>query len=90
MPRDRLQQRFAEEVARAPLYAPLGVWMQEHHAELQRMLRGKRPNWDEFAQHFAEAGLRDHTSRKPTAETTKATWALVVQEMARKRRSRPR
>ena len=80
MPEDRLQTRFAAEVARAPLHSPLGVWMREHRAELEQMLHGKRPDWADLAQHFAGAKLRDHTGKPPTASTARLTWQMVLQE----------
>jgi hypothetical protein len=77
-PKDRLQARFADELARAPLHSPLGQWMQEHRAELGDLLKGSRPDWRKLAENFAAAGLLDHIGKKPTAETAKQTWKLVV------------
>ena len=90
--KDRLQTNFEAEVARAPLYCPLGVWMREHRAELEQMMQGKRPNWADLAQHFANAKLRDHTNNLPTANTARLTWLMVLQDgkpakVPRKRRS---
>jgi hypothetical protein len=56
--KDRLQTRFAAEVARAPLHSPQSVWLREHHAELERVMRGKRPDWDDLAQRFAQRQTR--------------------------------
>lgn len=75
--KDRLHQRFAEELARAPLHSPLGMFMQEHRTELRRMLRGKRPGWDAWSLPFGAAGLKDHGGKAPSAETVKATWEMV-------------
>jgi len=83
MPKDRLQARFADEVARQPLYSPLGIWMREHRAELERMMRGKRPDWADLARHFGDAKLRDHTGKPPTASTARITWEMVRQETRR-------
>jgi hypothetical protein len=80
MPKDRLQANFAAEVARAPLHSPLGIWMREHRAELEQMMRGARPDWDDLAQHFAGAKLRDDTDKPPTASTAQLTWQMVLQE----------
>jgi hypothetical protein len=67
--KDRFQTRFAAEVARVPLHSPQGVWLREHHAELERVMRGKRPDWDDLAQRFANAKLCDHTGKLPTGST---------------------
>jgi hypothetical protein len=80
MPKDRLQANFAAEVAPAPLHSPLGIWMREHRAELEQMMRGTRPDWDDLAQHFAGAKLLDHTDKPPTASTARLTWEMVLQE----------
>jgi hypothetical protein len=69
MPKDRLQTNFAAEVARAPLHSPLGIWTREHRSELEQMMWGKRPDWADLAQHFANTKLRDHTGKPPTAST---------------------
>jgi hypothetical protein len=78
--KDRLQTNFAAEVGRAPLHSPLGIWMREHRAELAQMLWGKRRNWVDLAQRFANAKLLDHTGKPPTASTAQLTWKLVLQE----------
>ena len=80
MPKDRLQANFAAEVARAPLHSPLGIWMREHRAELEQMILGRRPDWDDLAQHFARAKLLDHTGKPPTASTARLTWEEGAEE----------
>jgi hypothetical protein len=83
--KDRFQANFAAEVARAPLHSPLGIWMREHRAELEQMLHGKRPNWDDLAQHFARAKLLDHTGKPPTANTARITWKMVREDTKKAR-----
>jgi hypothetical protein len=77
-PKDSLQARFAEELAKAPLHSPLGRWMQEHRAEVAAVLKGRRADWQRIAETFGAAGLRDHLDRKPTAETARQTWRVVA------------
>ena len=78
--KDRLQTNFAAKVARAPLHSPLVIWMRENRVELEQMMRGTRPDWEDLAQHFSGAKLRDHTDKPPTASTAQITWEMVRQE----------
>jgi hypothetical protein len=89
MPKDRLQARFANEVAGQPLYSPLGIWMREHRAELEQMLQGKRPDWADLARHFGNAKLRDHTGQLPTASTARLIWKMVLQDERRPAQPQP-
>jgi hypothetical protein len=74
-PPDPLQERFRAAIAETWRIAPLGVWVSEHHAEMTRLLRGRRdPPWHHLAADFAAAGLSDGRGRKPDAETARITW----------------
>jgi hypothetical protein len=75
---DPLQERFRAAIDETWRIAPLGVWMTEHHAEVARLLRGRRdPPWDRLAADFAAAGPTDGRGKKPNAETARLTWEAV-------------
>jgi hypothetical protein len=77
-PPEPLQERFRAAIDETWRTAPLGVWMTEHHAEVARLLRGRRdPPWERLAADFAAAGLLDGRGRKPSAETLRMTREAV-------------
>jgi hypothetical protein len=77
-PLDPLQERFRAAIAETWRISPLGRRLAEHHAEVARLLRGRRdPPWDRLAADFAAAGLTDGRGRLPDAETARITWEAV-------------
>jgi hypothetical protein len=74
---DRLHENFRKALEEAPLHSPLGRWIVRHRAEMEKLLRGRQPDWAKMAETFGKAGLRDENDRRPTAESAERAWRMV-------------
>jgi len=74
----RIPIREIVKAAQTGRRSPLFIYLMNHFQEIsQALAHVGRPNWDELAKRFGEAGLTDLSGKPPTRDNTRNTWLKV-------------
>jgi hypothetical protein len=70
-------------------HSPLYLAMWRDYADVAPLFNRSRPNWEQIAKVYAEAGALDGTGQVATAVTARQTWRKVCRDKKREAYSPP-